>query len=197
MASIASKLLTGLAAAFVTAGATSSESEARAAELLQTAQVTADRLTACPATADDLVGDATLRILQRHPEAFEEAEGWHAYVRQCIRNAFKDDLRRRSWTRHEADLAGSDLDGDEAQGSVFDYGLAPLEYEDAAEALGIEEFRSGLAPAEREVLNRLLLGQRERQIAQDLARTRHDVRASLQRLRRAAERVFDASDGDF
>jgi DNA-directed RNA polymerase specialized sigma24 family protein len=197
MASIATKLLTSLAAAFVAAGATSAESEVRAADLLQTAQVTANRLTACPATADDLVGDATLRILQRHPEAFEVTEGWHGYVRQCIRNAFKDDLRRRSWTRHGSDLAGSSLHGEEGQGNVLDDGLAPLEYEDPAEALGIEEFRSGLASAECEVLDRLLRGQRERQIAQALARTRHDVRASLQRLRRAAERAFDASDGDF
>jgi len=196
MASFTSKLITSLAAAFVAAGATSAESEVRAADLLQTAQVTANRLTACPATADDLVGDATLRLLQRHPEAFEATEGWHGYVRQCIRNAFKDDLRRRSWTRHGSDLAASDLDGDQAQRNVLDDGLAPLEFEDPAEALGIEEFRSGLAPTEREVLDRLLLGQRERQIAQDLGRTRHDVRASLQHLRRAAERVFDASDGD-
>lgn len=189
MSSAAGKLITGLAAAFAVAGSTTAASEARAAEILQTAQMTAERLTSCPATADDLVGDATLRILQKHPEAFEETKGWHGYVRQSIRNAFRDELRRRGWTQNVTDL--------ECGGGLADWlegGMAPFEQDDVAGALVIEEFRSILAPAEREVLDGLLLGHRERQLAEELGRTRHDIRASLRRLRHAAEPAQGAED---
>lgn len=182
------KLISSLAAACVAAGPATAAPEARAADLLQTAQVTAERLTSCPATADDLVGDATLRILQRHPEAFRETEGWHGYVRQSIRNAFRDELRRGRWARRTSDLLGDDSLG-------FEDSLPSLAPEDESEELVVEEFRAGLAPAERDVLDQLMLGHCERQIAGALDRTRHDVRTSLQRIRHAAEVTFRLDEG--
>ena len=182
MASPVGKLLSSLAAVCAAAGSASAVTETSAAGLLRVAQASADRISSCPATADDLVGEATLRFLERRPDVFD-AEGRDRYVRRSIRNAYRDELRRRKRIRF---LDG--VDEDEPAGELAS-ALAPV-IDDGREEVAIEDFRDRLDPEEREVLDLFEKGVRERGAAALLGRTRHDVRASLQRLRRAAERTF-------
>lgn len=185
MASRTARILSSLAALCAAAGLPSALPESGATELLQTAQATADRIADSPAAADDLVGDVTLRILERHPEAFDDPDGWRGYVRQCVRNAYRDELRRRGRLWHV-----TDLDADEDGEHETDLSFAALAVGDDLDAVAVGEFRDRLAPPEREVLDLLERGYRDRFIAESLQRTRHDVRTSQLRIRRAAERVF-------
>jgi RNA polymerase sigma factor (sigma-70 family) len=182
MASPVTKLLSSLAAVCAAAGPASAVPEASAAELLRVAQRTADRISTCPATADDLVGEATLRLLERRPDVFQ-GEGRDRYVRQTIRNAYRDELRRKRRLRR---LDGTDED--EPAGGLAAT-LAPVSDEGPDEVL-VADFRDRLDARDRDVLELVERGLRERDVAAELGRTRHDVRASLQRLRRAAERTF-------
>jgi len=52
------------------------------------------------------------------------------------------------------------------------------------------EFRDQLKPVDRDVLDRLETGMKDREIAQMLGRTRHSIRSSVRRLRRLADRYF-------
>jgi len=184
MASLTLKLLSSLAAAIAAGSPAAALPEAQALELLSTARTVAERLTDCPATADDLVGETARKIVERRP-GLVGAEGWRGYVRQAVRNAYRDELRRGGRRR----ITSLEDDGD--QGDPLDRIAVETGSAGAfAEELAVEEFRESFDALEREVLELLVEGLSDRAIAEQLGQTRHAVRKSVERIRREAERVF-------
>ena len=179
MSTFTNRFLTSLAAVCAaTGGASAVETEQGAAALLRTATEAASRMTSCPASADDLVGEAALRILLRDRKAARNG----SYVRRCLRNALIDDQRKRGRMRF---LEEPEEDPETLAGTVES---------DLESATELDEFRAGLAPGERQVLDLLEEGHRDRAIAEETGRTRHDVRQSVARIREAAERYFGPED---
>ena len=148
--------------------------------LLHTAARTAAQICPCAATAGDLVGDVAARLWAHHRGALARGIP-RAYVEASVRNAWRDRLRRKRPTSF------SEL----SDGSAG----VPAEPTDTTAAPPISticaaEFRDQLKPADRDVLNRLETGMKDREIAQVLGRTRHSIRSSVRRLRRLADRYF-------
>ena len=84
--------LSGLAV-LAAASAPAHAEEAAAEELVRTAQRTASSLTRCQAAADDLASQIALRVWSRHREVLGKAK-LRQYVEACVRNAWRDQLRR-------------------------------------------------------------------------------------------------------
>jgi len=187
MTSLRNKMLTSLAAVCAAAGLAGTTVEANAAELLCSARASAVQLTPCLATAEDLASRATLRLLERHPEALGEAEAWGGYLRRSVHNAFYDERRRQSRSRVAAHGQLDDRDDEDALDE-----LAPSCAAVGPELAVVEEFRERLSARDREVLDLLMEGHSDRSIAELERRTRHDVRSSVERIRRAAEHHFGA-----
>ena len=181
MTSLPQRLFATVAAVCATAAVTCAVPEVCAREFLAEATVLANRLTRCPAAADDLVGESALRLLAGHDDILREDDKGRrrGYVRRCLENALRDELRRRARLRPVTDLT------DEA-GPGFERAVT----KNVATELQIEEFRAGLEPDDGEVLALLEDELTERQIAARLGRTRHSVRCSIDRLRNAATRYF-------
>jgi len=185
MKSISKRLLATLAAMCATAVATHAVPEARAQEFLEEATTVANRLCRCPATADDLVGETARKLLARHTDVLVGASDAErrAYVRRCVENTLRDELRKSSRRRPLADL-------DEIE-PPFHAQVAPP---DVAAELEIEEFLTYLTPEDREVLELMEEGVKERGIAARIDQTRHSVRRSMERIRHAANSYFFPSD---
>ncbi len=181
MSSLPRRLLAGVAAVCATAAASYAVPEATARDFLREAESLASRHTRCPSTADDLVGRTALKLLSRHEEVLREkdAPGRSGYIHRCIENEHRDDMRRRSRIRPVSEL------GDDGQ-----HAFESCATDDVASELEVEEFRSLLSPADREVLELVEEGSKERRIANRTGRTRHGVRCSMERIRRAAEIYF-------
>lgn len=184
-------MLTSLAAVCAAAGLAGTTVEANAAELLCSARASAVQLTPCLATAEDLASQATLRLLERHPEALGEAEAWGGYLRRSVHNAFYDEQRRQGRSRIAA-LAG--LDERAEEDALLE--LAPVCEAEGPELAVVEEFRERLSAPDREVLDLLVEGHSDRAIAELERCTRHDVRSSVERIRRTAERHFGVVAGE-
>lgn len=180
MATLKTTLLTSLAALCAAAG--SPQVSADYAEvLLRTAQSAANQLSPCPASADDVVGATALRILRSHGDVLEREGAQRAgYIKKSVRNALRDELRRRRRMQPLADLEPG------AEALLERSGGA----EEGVGAAVVAEFRDSLPPADREVLALLEEGCVDRGIAERLNRTRHDVRGSVERIRRSAEQYF-------
>ena len=181
MSLLSRRLLAGVAAVCATAAASYAVPDATARDFLREAESLAGRLTRCPSTADDLVGQTALKLLSRHEEVLRDttAAGRSGYIHRCVENAHRDDLRRQSRLRPISEL------GDDGQ-QAFENRWT----EDVASELEVEEFRSLLATDDREVLELVEQGHKERQIAERTDRTRHSVRCSMDRIRRAASTYF-------
>ncbi|MEM7309251.1 MAG: hypothetical protein AAF682_21380 [Planctomycetota bacterium] len=183
MASLTLKLLSSLAAVCATAGGTSASPEAYARELLRIARSEAAQLTACGPSAEDAAVEAAVRILQRHADVLQAPEGRkRSYVKASVRNALRDEQRKRSRTRDFSDLTEDD-------GPLLQV-EAPASFFEAPSGVEVEEFRDGLSDLDQQVLRHLEQGDRERGIAELTGHTRHEVRRSLARIRRSAERYF-------
>ncbi len=185
MVSLRRKLITSLAAVCAAAGVPSAVVEANAAELLRSAQASAEQLTSCPATADDLASGAALRLLELHPEALVDAESWGGYLRRSVRNAFCDERRRHDRSRL---ATPGEVDGESEPGTVPE-SVATIEAEGPATAM-VEEFRERLSTPDREVFDLLVEGHSDRRIAEHTRRSRHEVRSSVGRIRSTAEHCF-------
>jgi len=179
---LSKKLLTSLAALSV--GALSSpEAEASSLALLDQAQRIAERLTPDRASAQDLVAETTIKLLQRRPGVvIDFGEDCGGYLRRSLVNSRRDQLRRDRVRPmvHESDLGEGDTLPE--PWTVMD---------DAHNQAEAQEFRAGIAAGDRPVFSLLEQGFSERQIAAKLGQTRHFVRSCLGRITQQALDYFD------
>lgn len=156
-----------------------------AGEVLRLANAAATRVTSCPATADDLGAEATLRFLAATGGVPADRPAREAYLRRLVVNL------RRDWLRKEGRVQALDgIDSSPAEGLDRRSGL-----EDPVEAAEVAEFVAHLKPEEREVLESMKEGLTEREIAREVGSTRHSVRTIVQRIRSRASEFFGMPEG--
>ena len=158
--------------------------EARAGEFLESANRTAARLTSCPASADDVVSQVALRLWSRHSNILLEGSSHRAYVDTSLRNARRDQLRRRRM------ISFSELD----ESNAPQLAVAPATTATPMESAGLHEFRARLGADDQEILSFLEAGHAEREIARRTGKSRHQVRTCLMRIRRRATDYFECPD---
>ena len=152
-----------------------------ASEVLRLANVAASRVTTCQATADDLGAEAAMRFLRTHRGVPEGDSNPAGYIRRIVDNLRRDWLRRESRV-----LAFSEIDAPH-----LELAAGTSSRGDPAEAAEVAEFVAGLEPHEREILELMIEGLGEREIALGTGNTRHGVRAMMRGIRAHASEYFD------
>ncbi len=173
-------LLPELVSLLALLGTARADAGAEASEVLRVANEAASRVTTCPATADDLGAEATLRFLRKRRTARAGESGTAGYVRRIVDNVRRDWLRRQGRVQSFSEIDASRLERAEPSDGRGN----------PAEVAEVAEFVAGLRPDERRVLELLIEGLGEREIADRTGYTRHAVRALIHRIRSRASEFF-------
>lgn len=173
-------LLPELVSLLALLGTARADAGTEASEVLRIANEAASRVTTCPATADDLGAEATMRFLRTRRGWRAGESGQAGYVRRTVDNVRRDWLRRCGRVQAFSDIDASRLELAERSDGRGN----------PAEAAEVAEFVARLKPDERRVLELLIEGLGEREIAVRTGNTRHAVRALMRRIRGQASEYF-------